>query len=153
MDNNRFKTVPKFAGNSYVGVYMINSNNDTLLIGKKKFTVLRIPDPCLKVGNTVINDNGAISRNELLKGDSLKLFFTEDIPESIHWYNIDYFSSGYRYGGSFFYEENKGPLFSKNAMDIIKKQLPGQELVIKVVSISPKAEHFRIMPIVRFKML
>lgn len=152
-ENNKFRTVPKFAGNSFVGVYIINSNNDTLLIGKKKFTVLHIPDPCLKVGSTVINEKSMVKRNALLNGDSLKLFFTDDLPESSHWYNIAYFNSGYTYGGSFFYEDNKGPLFSKSAIDIIKKQLPGQEMVIKIVSVTPKAEHFRIMPIIRFKML
>jgi len=152
-ENNKFITFPKYAGNSYISIYIITSNDDTLLIGKKKFTVLHIPDPCLKVGNTVINEKSAISRNVLLRGDSLKLFFTDDLPESSHWYNIEYFNSGYTYGGSFFYEDNKGPLFSKNAISAIKKQHPGQELVIKVVSISPKAEHFRIMPIIRFRML
>lgn len=152
-ENTRFRTVPKFAGNSYIGVYIIGSNKDTLLIGKKKITVVRIPDPCLKIGGAVINEKGSISRNELLKGDSLKLFFTEDLPESENWYNIDYFSSGYTYGGSFIYEDNKGPFFSEKAVDVIKKQLSGQELVIKILAITPKAEHFRIMPIIRFKML
>ena len=132
---------------------MVNSNDDTLLIGKKKFSVLALPDPCLKVGNTVISEKSVVNRNVLLKGDSLKLFFTDDLPESSHWYNIEYFNSWYTYGASFIYEDNKGPLFSKNAIDVIKKQTPGQELFIKIVSVSPKAEHFRIMPIIRFRML
>jgi len=151
--NNRFVTIPDFIGNSYIKIYIININNDTLLVGKKKLTVLGIPDPCLMLGHTMIYEQSVISRKLLLGSDTLKLYFTDDLPESSQWYHIDYFNSGYTYGGAYFYEDNKGPVFSKKSLEIIKKQLPGQELVIKVVAISPSAKHFRIMPIVRFKML
>lgn len=151
--NNRFVTIPDFIGNSYIKIYIININNDTLLVGKKKLTVLGIPDPCLMFGHTMIYEQSVISRKLLLGSDTLKLYFTDDLPESSQWYHIDYFNSGYTYGGAYFYEDNKGPVFSKKSLEIIKKQLPGQELVIKVVAVSPSAKHFRIMPIVRFKML
>ena len=85
--------------------------------------------------------------------DSLKLFFTEDLSEINQWYHIDYFDSGYTYGGGYFYDNNKGPVFSREAIEAIKKLHSGQELVIKIVSVSPRAQHFRIMPIVRFRML
>jgi len=149
--NGKFVSIPKYSGNSYVRIYIINVNNDTLLIGRKKLTVLSIPDPCLQLGRTVINEKSTISRKVFLAGDSLKLFFTDDLPESNQWYNIDYFHSGYTYGGAYIYEDNKGPVFTKNALEIIKNQLPGQEFVIKVVAVSPSAKHFRIMPIVRFR--
>jgi hypothetical protein len=151
--NNRFVTIPDFIGNSYIKIYIINKNNDTLLIGRKKFTVLGIPDPCLILGRTVIYEQSVISRKLLMGRDTLKLYFTDDLPESSQWYHIDYFNSGYTYGGAYIYEDNKGPVFSKKSLEVIKNQLPGQELVIKVVAVSPNAKHFRIMPIVRFKML
>jgi len=151
--NNKFVTIPTFAGNSYLRIYIINSNSDTLLVGRKKFTVFSIPDPSLIIGQTVINEKSNINRNVLLSGDSLKLYFTDDLPESSQWYHIDYFNSGYTYGGAFIYEDNDGAVFSKNSIEMIRKQMSGQEFVIKVVAVSPAAKHFRILPIVRFKII
>jgi hypothetical protein len=150
---NKFVIVPKYIGNSYIRIYIINDHNDTLLIGRKKLIVLGIPDPCLILGHTIIHENSIVNRNIFLKGDSLKLFFTEDLTESKKWYNIDYFDSGYTYGGGYFYEDNKGSVFSNEAVESIKKLHSGQELVIKIIAVSPRAQHFRIMPIVRFRML
>lgn len=151
--DNKYITVPKFIGNAYIRVLAITPKQDTLLICKKKLSVLGIPEPSLIIGNTVISENSTINRNALLSGDSLKLFFTEDLPESTRWYRIDYFNAGYTYGGAYFYEDNKGAFFSKKSLEIVRKQLPGQEFVIKVIAISPMPEYNFILPIIRFKFL
>jgi|SRR6266542_2215293 len=150
--DNLFVTIPKFIGNAYIRVLAITPKQDTLLICKKKLSVLGIPEPSLIIGGTVISENSAVSRNAFLHGDTLKLFFTEDLPGSSQWYRIDYFNAGYTYGGAYFYEDNKGAFFSKKSLEIIRKQLPGQEFVIKVIAISPVPKHNFILPIVRFKL-
>ncbi|HEY4787694.1 MAG TPA: hypothetical protein VIH57_16670 [Bacteroidales bacterium] len=153
LNSDRFVTDPKFVGNSYVRIFLVVSNNDSVLVGRKKFTVSSIPSPCLKIGQTIIQENSTVNRKIFFGNDSLKLYFTNDLPESDDWYKIDFFNSGFTYGGAYFYEDNKGPILSKNAIDVIQKQLPGREMVIKVISVTPKAQHFRIMPIIRFKII
>lgn len=152
-DDKNLITVPKFAGNSYFSIYMINEDNDTVLVGRQRLTVNRLPEPCLKIGQTVINDQSKVNRNIFFSGDSLKLFFTDDLPESSQWYHIDYFNSGFTYGGAYFYEENKGAMFSKKSLDLIKRHMPGQDFIIKVMAVSPKSFQSRFLPIIRFKML
>jgi GldM C-terminal domain. len=152
-DDKNLIAVPKFAGNAYFNIYMINEDNDTILVGRQHLTVRRLPEPCLKIGQTIINDQSKVNRNVFFSGDSLKLFFTDDLPESSQWYHIDYFNSGFTYGGAYFYEENKGAMFSKKSLDLIRRHLPGQDFIIKVMAVSPKSFQSRFLPIIRFKMI
>jgi hypothetical protein len=152
-ENNKYITYPKYVGFAYFSVYLINHNNDTLLIGKKRFNVVSIPEPCLKIGSTIIHDRSIVNRKTFLSNDSLKLFFTDDLPESNRWYTIDYFNAGYTYGGTFFFEDNPGPIVKTNSVQMFEKQLSGQEMIIKVVSVTPTPIHFKTLPIIRFKLL
>lgn len=151
--DNKVITVPKYAGNSFIKIYMVNIDRDTVLVGKQRLIVHRIPDPSLKIGETIIEDQSSVDRKVFFLGDSLRLYFTDDLPESSRWYHIDYFNAGFTYGGAYFHEDNEGPIFSKRSLEIIKNQLPGHEFIIKVISVSPNVSHFHVLPIIRFRMI
>lgn len=149
---DNYLTIPKYAGRSFVTTYLINENNDTLVVGKKQFIVLTIPFPVLSVGKTVIRDKSRINRKVFFRSDSLKLFFTDDFPESDSWFKIRHFMIGYTYGGIYISSENEGPILSLQTLDFIKKLAPGQEVVIKVNSITT-SQVITYLPLVRFKIL
>lgn len=150
--DNNYLTIPKYAGRSFVTTYYINENNDTLIIGKKQFVVLPIPYPVLCVGKTVIREKSRINRSVFFTSDSLKLFFTDDFPESDKWTKIERFMIGYTYGGIYISLDNEGPIISPKTFDFIRKLPPGQELVIKVNSITP-SQVMTYLPLIRFKIL
>ena len=149
-----FATIPKNAGRSFLTTYYISDSNDTLIIGKKQFIVLTIPFPTLIIGKTHITEKSIIDRNVFFTADSLKLFYTSDFAESEYWFKIEHFIIGYSYGGNYLSSENEGPLFTSKTLDFIKKLAPGQEIVIKINSISPLGVTSNLhLPLVRFKIL
>jgi hypothetical protein len=150
--DNGYSTIPKNAGRSFVTTYYINDTNDTIVIGKKQFIVLALPYPSLIIGKNMITEKATIDRSVFFTSDSLKLFYTSDYPESDYWFKIEHFIIGYSYGGNYISAENEGPKLTPKTLDFIKRLAPGQEIVIKVNSISP----LRItsyLPLVRFKIL
>lgn len=149
---NGFLTIPNNAGRSFVTTYFINDNNDTLIIGKKQFIVLIVPSPTLCVGKIFIKEKSVINRATFFTADSINLFFTDDLPESDKWFRIEHFTVGYYYGGMFISSDNDGAKLSPKTLNFIKKLPPGQELVIKVNSIT-KSQIITYLPLVRFNLL
>jgi hypothetical protein len=149
-DETSFLTVPKNLGRSYISINVITDDNDTLLIGKKQFPVINLPRPILKIGNTVINDQANIDKQTFFNGDTLKIFFTEDLPESENWYKIGWFSIGYSYGTMYISEDNNGNVFTQESKNLLDKVKPSWEVNIKVNSISPSGL-LRNLPLVKFK--
>jgi hypothetical protein len=147
-----YLTIPKNVGRSFVTTYYSNENNDTLVIGKKQFIVLAISSPTLQIGQTIIKEKSTVDKNVFFTADSLKLFFTDDYPESEHWFNIEYFMIGYSYGGVYISVDNEGAKLSPKTLEFIKKLNPGQDVVIKVNSITPSTMLISL-PLMRFKIL
>lgn len=147
-----YVVVPKFAGRAFISVFMITSHKDTLILGKKEFKVVNLPLPTVKVGDVVINSESVVDRKTFFSGNALKVFFTDDIPNSDTWCNVLYFNLGYSFGGSYVSVDNNGALPSKETIDFIKKIRSGQEITIKVVNISSSIV-VKDLPLVRFRML
>jgi hypothetical protein len=149
-DETSYLTIPKSSGRSFFSIYIITENNDTLMIAKKQLNVLNLPLPSLKIGNTVISEQTLIKKEILLGGDTLKVFFTEDIPESVNWYKIERFSVGYIYGTIYVSADNNGPIISDEAKNLLNKIRPGIEINIKINSVSPSGL-LKNLPLVKFK--
>lgn len=147
---NGWLTIPRNAGRSFVTIYLISLNNDTLLIGKKEFTVKKVPYPVLKISNTVISDSMWLNRKIFFTKDSLKLFFTDDLPESNYWYQVKFFTIGYSFGGRYISIDNNGPSFSNKSLEFIRKLSQGHQLVIKVTSVTPSGI-LKFLPLIRFR--
>lgn len=147
-----FNVIPRNSGRAFISIFVINKNNDTILVGKKEFAVLNIPLPCLKVRDMIIKDQSSIDRRVFFAGDSVKVLFSEDIPSSDTWCIIERFNIGYAYGGVYVSIDNETPLLTNKTLDFLKKLKPAQELVIKVTSITPTGI-IRHLPIVRFKII
>jgi hypothetical protein len=147
-----FNVIPRNSGRAFISVFIINKNNDTVLVGKKEFAVINIPLPCLKIKNVVIKDQSSVDRRVFFAGDSIKVLFSEDIPSSDTWCIIERFNIGYAYGGVYVSIDNETPLLTNKTREFLKKLKPSQELVIKVTSITPTGI-IRHLPIVRFKII
>jgi hypothetical protein len=132
-----FITIPRSTGKSFFVLYLITPRHDTLQIGRKEFTVVNVPLPCLKIGKVVIKDQIYVDRQIFMGSDSLKLFFTDDIPESNDWFQIKYFTIDYSNGGVYNTIDNNGPVFTDKAKQIISHVQPFKELYIKVITIAP----------------
>jgi hypothetical protein len=149
-DETSYLTVPKNIGRSFISIHVITDENDTLLIGKKQLLVLNLPRPILKIGNTIISDQSDIDKQVFYKGDTLKIFFTDDLPESSNWYKIGWFSIGYAYGKIYVSAENNGDVINDEAKNFLNKIKPGCEVNIKVNTVSPSSL-LRNLPLVKFK--
>jgi len=147
---SRYNIIPRNSGRAFISIYVITKKVDTILVGKKEFTVLSIPQPSLKIKDVVISEQSSIDRRIFFTGDSLKVLFSEDIPTSDTWCIIERFNVGCVYGGVYVSVDNETPLLTGKTLDFIKKLKPAQELVIKVTSITPTGI-IRHLPIVRFR--
>jgi hypothetical protein len=149
-DETSYLTIPKNIGRSFISIHVITDENDTLLIGKKQLPVLNLPFPTLKIGNTLINDNTDIDKNIFLNGDTLKIYFTDDLPESSSWYKIEGFSIGYSFGKIYVSADNNGSVFTEEAKKLLAKIKPGWDVNIKINTVSPSGL-LRNLPLVKFK--
>lgn len=145
-----YLTIPQSAGRSFFTIYLVTSKHDTLMIGKKQFIVQNVPIPTLKIGNYVISENTVIDKSVFFAGEPLKLYFTDDIPESTEWYNIQNFSLGYSYGSIYLSVDNNGSDIEDETRKFISKIGIGRAIFIKVNTISPTGI-LRFLPIVKFK--
>jgi len=148
--DNTYVTIPRNAGRAFISTYIITENKDTILIGKKEFTVQDVPIPCLKIGGEVIKDQSIIDRKVFFHGEVLQVFFLDDIKNSENWCTVEYFNLGYTYGGKYISVDNKGALLSKRTLDFIEKLKPSENMVIKVSDINC-SKVFKHLPLVRFK--
>lgn len=145
-----YLTIPKSAGRAFFSIYLINEDRDTLLIGKKQFVVRNLPLASIKVGNVIINEGAELSKALFMNGDSIKLFFTDDVPESAEWYVVKSFTVGYPYGKQFISAENNGPIIGKDIKDLINKVTENREISIRVNIVAPSGI-LRFLPITKFK--
>jgi hypothetical protein len=145
-----YNIIPRNSGRAFISIYVITKDIDTILVGKKEFTVLNIPLPSLKMKDIIISEQSNVDRRIFFTGDSLKILFTEDIPSSDVWCTIERFNIGYTYGGVYVSIDNETPLLTGKTLDFIKKLRPAQELVIKVTSMNPTGI-IKHQPIVRFR--
>jgi hypothetical protein len=150
-DQGTYLTIPARSGRSFISVNVITEENDTLLIGKKQFSVMNLPSPCLKIGNTVINDNSVVNKNIFYGNDTLKVYFSDDLPESLTWYNIERFSMGFTISNLYKSVENEGPIFKQQTLKLIDKPQLGVEYVIKILSVAPSGL-LRNLPLVHFRL-
>jgi len=149
-DEGTYLALTQSIGKAFIAINIITEENDTIMIGKKYLNVINLPLPILKIGNTIINDKTVLSKHIFYTGDTLKLFFTDDLPESSTWYKIERFSIGYPYGSIFVSVDNSGPVFKEDAKKILQQARQGYELVIKVYTVSPSGI-LKNLPLVRFK--
>jgi hypothetical protein len=141
--------IPKKTGKTAISVHWITSDNDTILLRKKYFDVQRLPDPILKIGNTIINNEGRIGKGCFTPGDSLKLYYTNDLAINEKIGTVKYFTIGYSYGGVYMSNDNDGAVISNPNVQFIKKIAPGKEVIIRVMSASqPKC--ITQLPMIRF---
>jgi hypothetical protein len=148
-DEGTFLALPQNIGKAFIAIKIITNDNDTLLIGKKTLNVLNLPLPALKIGNTVISENTVISKQVFFSNDTLKLFFSEDLPESNSWYKIEWFSIGYTYGSIYKSVDNYSPVFKAETLKVLQQACKNCELVIKVHTVSPSGI-LKNLPLVRF---
>ena len=144
-------TIPRSTGKSYFITRLVTPKNDTLFIGRKEFTVVNVPLPTLKIGKFFIREQSYVDRRVFMGNDSLKLFFTDDIPESSNWYQIKFFTIEYSNGGIFNTIDNDGCSITESAKEIIKRLQPGKEMVIKVITITP-TQLTKYLPMIRFRL-
>lgn len=148
--SNTYMTIPKNTGRAFISAYFINDHKDTILVGKKEYSVVNLPIPTLKIGRELIKDESLIDKRAFLTGDSLKVFFTDDISNSDEWCTVEFFNLGYTYGGRYISVDNKGALLSNATLDFIKNLRPDQIVTIKVSSIRCSMI-YKNFPFVRFK--
>ncbi len=145
-------TVPDHAGRSFISVFIVTLSSDTLMIGKKEFIVKKIPFPVLKVNGNIIKDSIVVNRQIFNSGDTLKLYFTDDLPESNNWFEITNFTLGYMYGFKYVSLNNEGAVFSPESLELIENLRRNQQLVINVTRVTPTGiVVLRELPLVRFK--
>ncbi len=149
-NSNTYITIPKNAGRAFISAYIITERKDTILVGKKEYTVFNVPIPVLKIGNELIKDQSLIDKMSFLRGDSLKVFFTDDLLTSNEWCTVEFFNLGYTYGGRYISVDNKGAMLSKATLDFINNLRSNQMVTIKVSSIRCSMI-FKNFPFVRFK--
>lgn len=145
-----YLTIPKNAGRAFFSIYLINEDRDTLLIGKKQFVVRNLPMASIKVGNVLIKEGAELNKALFLNGDSIKLFFTDDLPESAEWYIVKSFTVGYLYGKQFISAENNGPIIGEDIKDLIRKIIDNRDISIRVNIVAPSGI-LRFLPITKFK--
>lgn len=145
-----YLTIPKNAGRAFFSIYLINEDRDTLLIGKKQFVVRNLPMASIKVGNVVIREGAELNKALFMNGDSIKMFFTDDLPESAEWYVVKSFTVGYPYGKQFISAENNGPIIGGDIKNLINKVIDDRDISIRVNIVAPSGI-LRFLPITKFK--
>jgi hypothetical protein len=149
---NGYLTIPDRAGRSFINIYLITYNSDTLLVGKKQLLVKNVPYPAIKIGNTVVKDSITLDRGIFFANDSMQLFFTDDLPESGKWYRIVNFSIGYVFGSVYISVDADGAKFDQKVRELIRKVNPGKDVLIRVNSVTPtRVLHY--LPVVKFKII
>lgn len=146
-----YLNIPRNAGRAFFSIYLINEELDTLLIGKKQFVVRNLPLASVKVGNVVIREGAELNKALFLNGDSIKLFFTDDVPESAEWYVVKSFTMGYSYGRQFISAENRSPVIGEDIKNLISKVTEDREISIRVNIVAPSGI-LRFLPITKFKL-
>ena len=145
-----YVTVPKNSGRAFISTFLI-TETDTILIGKKEFAVQKVPLPSLKFGGVVIQDQSVIDRGILLRPDSVKVYFSDDIIGSENWCTAEHFNIGYSFGGRYISIDNKGPLLTRKTREFISKLKSNENVVIKVTNINCSLI-YKNLPLVRFKL-
>ncbi|HEX2935245.1 MAG TPA: hypothetical protein VHO72_07815 [Bacteroidales bacterium] len=145
-----YLNIPRNAGRAFFSIYLINEDHDTLLIGKKQFVVRNLPLASIKVGDVLISEGAELNKALFLNGDSIKLFFTDDLPESAEWYVVKSFTVGYPYGKQFISAENNGPVIGDDIKNLLNKVTEDRELSIRVNIVAPSGI-LRFLPITKFK--
>jgi hypothetical protein len=147
-----YLTIPKSSGRSFFSIYLINEDRDTLLIGKKQFIVQNLPLASLKLGDIIIKEGAALNKAIFLKNDSIKLYFTDDLPESSQWYLVKSFSIGYNYGKQYISAENYGPVIGEEVKSLVTKILDDRDVFIRINTVAPSGI-LRFLPIIKFKLV
>jgi hypothetical protein len=104
----------------------------------------------LKLSENIIKDSVVLNRKIFFNGDSLKLYFTDDLYDSNNWYKVNNFTIGYSFGGKYVSVENEGPVFSPKSLELISSLSPNQPLVINITSVTPTGI-LKFMPLIRFR--
>jgi hypothetical protein len=143
-------TVPRNAGRSFILLFIIGNDKDTFLVGKKEFAVQKVPLPCLMMGSKVIKDQSLVDKAIFYTGDSLKIFFTNDIEDSKYWCSVKYFTLGYSFGGKYISIDNNGALLSKSTLEFIGRLQPRENVDIKVTNIDCSMI-YKYLPLIRFQ--
>lgn len=146
-----YLNIPRNAGRSFFSIYLINEDHDTLLIGKKQFIVRNLPLASIKVGNVLISEGAEINKSLFMNGDSVKMFFTDDLPESAEWYIVKSFTVGYPYGKQFISADNDGPVVGEDVKSLINKVTENREISIRVNIVAPSGI-LRFLPITKFRL-
>jgi hypothetical protein len=144
-----FLIVPKFTGLATLKIYRITPVNDSIFVKNEEFKVLNLPIPSLRIGECAIGSHNYIDRKVFLAGDSLRIFFSDDIISSNTWCKVTSFNFGYQYGNNYISVDNNSPIFSEETIRFLKKINSGQEVVIKVNNIST-SQLIKNLPLIRF---
>lgn len=145
-----YLNIPRNAGRAFFSIYLINEDQDTLLVGKKQFVVRNLPLASIKVGNVLIREGAKVNKALFMNGDSVKLFFTDDLPESAEWYVVKSFTVGYPYGRKFISADNNGPVIGEDIKNLISKVIDERDISIRVNIVAPSGI-LRFLPITKFK--
>jgi hypothetical protein len=143
-------TIPGHSGRSFISIYLITLNSDSLIIGKKEFIVKQVPVPVLKLHENIIKDSAILNHKIFYTADSLKLYFTDDLSASNNWFQIKNFTIGYSFGGKYVSVDNEGAVFSTKSLELISKMEINQQLVINITSITPTGI-LKYLPLIRFR--
>lgn len=120
----------------FVNVSYINKSKDTVSIGNEEFNALKLQDPIPKVAG---KNSGTITKNELLKADSLSL----DIPENYlkYKFKIRSFTLTISQGVIKSYSQPSGNILTQEQKDIIQSAKKDQKIFfedIKAINTSGK---------------
>jgi hypothetical protein len=127
---DKFLIIPERPGTIRLSVYCLKGK-DTMALGYRYFTVNNIPDPSIKINGHILITPALISKNLLLSGDSISIYFSDDLIGSENWFRITDFSIGYNYGGFHVSHLNPSNKISMQTKNLISRLGPDHEISIQ----------------------
>ncbi len=132
---NRFLVIPEKPGKVRYTLYLIEGIDSTLL-GYRFYSVRRVPEPRLRIDQTLIPVHGQVSKSLLMYCDSLSVFVSDDIPGSESWFTVREFTLGYNYGGFHVSYVNPSGSMLMETRKILNTLGPDREISIKATMVS-----------------
>jgi len=150
-DSLRFITIPVRSGISRLILSKIEGK-DTILKGHQFFQVKNVPDPLLKIDTSCFDEISGIYKRQLIRSDSISIFFSSDIAGSENWFKIKEYSIGYIFGGFYRSYSFQGNKISNATKSIINRISPGKVVIFTIIAES-EGQIQKELPVYRLRLL
>lgn len=128
---DHFVAIPQKKVSTKLHVHKVTPE-DTVSLKIKELTTIYLPDPVVTMNNKKMTGQDKISKEFLLKCDSVGIYFSDDITTSQNWFEIEGFRLGYFYGSHYLSINNKGAKIQSKIKDRIRKIPQGHKITIHV---------------------